>query len=107
VGLLGPLEVVDDSGGLIMVAGPRQRVLLAALAARANEPVSPDALAEAVWDGAPPPGYPATLRSHLMRLRRALGPQIAEVPPLSWTRSFYAANVCCCWSRFRVSIGVR
>jgi len=60
------------------VTGPRQRILLAALAAHANEPVSLDALAEVVWDGAPPPGSIATLRTHLARLRRCLGPRIAR-----------------------------
>jgi DNA-binding SARP family transcriptional activator len=75
--LLGPLQLVDDAGERIKVAGPRQRVLLAALAAHANQPVSLDALAEAVWDGTPPSGGIATLRTHLARLRRCLGPHIA------------------------------
>jgi DNA-binding SARP family transcriptional activator len=42
----------------------------------ANVPVSCDALADAVWDGAPPAGAPTTLRSHVRRLRQALGPQL-------------------------------
>ncbi|MDQ2814509.1 MAG: AfsR/SARP family transcriptional regulator [Actinomycetota bacterium] len=75
--LLGPLQLVDDAGERVMVAGPRQRFLLAALAAHANQPVSLDALAEVVWDGAPPPGGIATLRTHLARLRRCLGPCLA------------------------------
>ena len=75
--LLGPMEVVDDTGRWCPVAGVRQRTLLAALALRANELVSQDALAEAVWDGAPPPGYATTLRSHLTHLRRSLGPRAA------------------------------
>jgi DNA-binding SARP family transcriptional activator len=77
--LLGPLEIVDDSGRWCPVSGARQRVLLAALALHANEPVSQDALAELVWDGAPPPGHAATLRSHMKRLRQALGPQGARI----------------------------
>jgi DNA-binding SARP family transcriptional activator len=76
--LLGPLRLVDDAGERIAVTGPRQRILLGALAAHANRPVSLDALAEVVWDGAPPPGSIATLRSHLARLRRCLGPRIAR-----------------------------
>jgi DNA-binding SARP family transcriptional activator len=75
--LLGPLDVVDDAGRRRVVVGARPRVLLAALALRANEPVSGDALAEAVWDGVPPPGYIQTLRSHLKRVRGAVGPQAA------------------------------
>jgi DNA-binding SARP family transcriptional activator len=76
--LLGSLQLVDDAGERITVTGPRQRILLAALAAHANQPVSLDALAEVVWDGAPPPGSIATLRTHLARLRRCLGPRIAR-----------------------------
>ena len=76
--LLGSLQLVDDAGERITVTGPRQRILLAALAAHANQPVSLDALAEVVWDGAPPPGSITTLRTHLARLRRCLGPRIAR-----------------------------
>jgi DNA-binding SARP family transcriptional activator/tetratricopeptide (TPR) repeat protein len=57
------------------VTGGRQRALLASLLLSANAPVSGHALAEAVWDGSPPPGAATTLRSHVRRLRRALGPQ--------------------------------
>ena len=70
--ILGPLEVVDGAGRWRSVAGPRQRVLLAALLVNANTPVSVDELAERVWDGVPPAGYAQTLRSHVMRLRRSL-----------------------------------
>lgn len=75
--LLGPMQLVDDAGECITVPGPRQRILLAALAVHANQPVSLDALAEVIWDGAPPPGSATTFRSHLARLRRRVGPRIA------------------------------
>ena len=75
--LLGSLQLVDDTEQRITVAGPRQRILLAALAAHANHPVSVDALAEVVWDGAPPPGHIGTVRTHLARLRHCVGPHIA------------------------------
>jgi tetratricopeptide (TPR) repeat protein/DNA-binding SARP family transcriptional activator len=52
----------------------RQRVLLAALLVRAGEVVPADTLAEVVWDGAPPGAAEVTLRSHVSRLRRVLGP---------------------------------
>jgi DNA-binding SARP family transcriptional activator/tetratricopeptide (TPR) repeat protein len=73
--LLGTLVLVDGAGNLVAVSGARQRALLASLLLSANMPVSSDALAEAVWDGSPPPGAAATLRSYIRRLRRALGPQ--------------------------------
>jgi DNA-binding SARP family transcriptional activator len=75
-GLLGPL-LVRGADEAVPVAGSRLRVLLAALLLHADTPVSWEVLAEAVWDGAPPRGAARTLRSHIRRLRRALGTQAA------------------------------
>jgi DNA-binding SARP family transcriptional activator/WD40 repeat protein len=72
-GLLGPVAA-RDGDAVIDVPGGRQRVLLAALLVRAGQVVPAGALAEAVWDGSPPPEAAVTLRSHVSRLRRALGP---------------------------------
>jgi len=73
--LLGTLTLVAGTGDPVAVPGARQRALLASLLLSANVPVSADALAEAVWDASPPPGAAVTLRSHVRRLRQALGPQ--------------------------------
>jgi len=73
--LLGTLILAGGAGDPVAVSGARQRALLASLLLSANVPVSSGALAEAVWDGSPPPGAAATLRSHIRRLRQALGPQ--------------------------------
>jgi DNA-binding SARP family transcriptional activator/Tfp pilus assembly protein PilF len=73
--ILGPMQVVDETGGLRLIAAPRQRVLLAALLLRANQPVPVEELADLVWDGAPAAKAPATVRTYVMRLRRALGPE--------------------------------
>ena len=78
-GLLGPLELVGEDGAAVPVDGARLRVLLAALLLQANTPVSADVLADAVWDGAPPPAAARTLRSHVGRLRRVLGPQAGRL----------------------------
>jgi DNA-binding SARP family transcriptional activator/tetratricopeptide (TPR) repeat protein len=72
-GILGPL-LVHDGDTLVVVPAARQRVLLAALLVHAGQAVPADELAEVVWDGAPPAGAITTLRSHVMRLRRVLGP---------------------------------
>jgi DNA-binding SARP family transcriptional activator len=72
-GILGPL-LVHDGDSVVSVPAARQRVLLAALLFRAQTAVSADALAEMMWDGMPPAGAVTTLRSHVMRLRRVLGP---------------------------------
>jgi DNA-binding SARP family transcriptional activator len=72
--MLGSLRVVDE-GVEMPVAGTRQRIVLGALLANANQPVSAGRLAEFVWDGAPPAGAAATLRTYVRRLRRGLGPR--------------------------------
>jgi DNA-binding SARP family transcriptional activator/Tfp pilus assembly protein PilF len=76
--LLGPLALIRDAGERTTIGGARLRILLAALLLQANNPVSADALADAVWDGAPPTGVATTLRGHVLRLRRALGPEAGD-----------------------------
>ena len=77
--LLGPLLVADGEGNRAGLAGPRLRVMLAALLLHANVPVPTGELAELVWDGTPPAGAVATLRSYAARLRRALGSDPARI----------------------------
>jgi DNA-binding SARP family transcriptional activator len=72
--ILGPL-LVHDGEITVDVPKGRQRVLLAALLIHTGKPVPADALAEMVWDGAPSSGAAITLRSHVLRLRRALRPR--------------------------------
>ena len=72
-GFLGPLLIRAGDAG-ITIRGARLRVLLAVLLARAGHPVTADQLVEFVWDGEPSGGAQDTVRAHLMRLRRALGP---------------------------------
>jgi DNA-binding SARP family transcriptional activator len=73
--ILGPL-LVHDGETQVDVPKGRLRVLLAALLMHAGNPVAADALAEMVWDGSPPSGAAVTLRSHVLRLRRVLGPRV-------------------------------
>ena len=72
-GVLGPL-LVHDGDVVLLIPAARQRVILAALLTRTGKIVTADALAEMVWDGAPPAGAGTTLRSHVSRLRQVLGP---------------------------------
>ena len=76
-GVLGPLLVYDDSGVARPVPVAQHRRLLAILLVRANQTVSFDELADAMWDGAPPPGFRPTLRNYVRLLRQALGPELA------------------------------
>ncbi|HKJ56026.1 MAG TPA: BTAD domain-containing putative transcriptional regulator [Nitriliruptoraceae bacterium] len=69
--VLGQVRVERD-GADVHVGGPRQRRLLAALLVHRNEVVSSDRLAEAVFAGKPTPKATTTLRTYVMRLRRAI-----------------------------------
>ncbi len=69
--VLGPLTV-DRGGELLDIGGPQRRVVLAVLLARANETVSVDFLADALWDDAPPPSYRVQLQGLVSDLRRRL-----------------------------------
>ena len=61
-------------GAVFGVPAARQRIVLAALAVRARQPVSSDDLAWAIWGGTPPTRPGLAVRNYVSRLRRALGP---------------------------------
>ena len=69
--ILGPLEVRDDHGA-IDVGGSKPRAVLAVLLLHANEPVSAERLAMALWGPEAPPEAVKRLQVHVSRLRKAL-----------------------------------
>jgi len=69
--VLGTLEVSDDKRP-VLVRGPLPRRLLALMALAPGEEVSTDWLIDGLWGSAAPAAAPATLHSHVARLRRAL-----------------------------------
>jgi predicted ATPase/DNA-binding SARP family transcriptional activator len=77
VRLLGPVEAVS-AGEPVALGGPKQRTLLALLAAELGRPIPAGRLCDALWDGSPPAGAEATLRSYVSRLRRTLGRNAVE-----------------------------
>ncbi|OLE26881.1 MAG: hypothetical protein AUG49_07145 [Catenulispora sp. 13_1_20CM_3_70_7] len=77
-GILGPMFVRDDQGEELVISSARHRVLLASLLIKSNTLVPPADLIEAVWDGKPTTKARATLSSHVMRLRKRLGPDSAK-----------------------------
>src|SRR3954451_2374057 len=78
VRILGPLEVSAESGP-IALAGIKPRAVLAMLLPHANEPVSADRLALALWGDDAPAGAVKTVQVHVSRLRKALGdPRLVE-----------------------------
>jgi DNA-binding SARP family transcriptional activator len=73
--LLGPLAVWDR-GRQVTLRRPKQRALLAILLLRTREPVSSDALIDALWGESPPRTAKAALQNYVAQLRRALGPGV-------------------------------
>jgi predicted ATPase/DNA-binding SARP family transcriptional activator len=73
VAILGPLEVHDDGGAFVAIAGARLRGLIARLALAGGQPVSTGALSEALWDRALPGDVANALQTLVSRARRVLG----------------------------------
>ena len=74
IGVLGPLEIDETNARL----GTRDRIVLAALAVRPGEVLSPDQLADAVWGDEPPASWSKNLQGCVSRLRKVLGPDLIE-----------------------------
>ncbi len=81
IALLGPLVVNGDGGGEAVSLGPRDRVVLAALAVRPGEVVSSEQLADALWGERPPASWNKVVPGCVMRLRRVLGAAAIETTP--------------------------
>jgi WD40 repeat protein/DNA-binding SARP family transcriptional activator len=77
IALLGPL-VIDGGVGKL---GPRDRVVLAALAVRPGEVNSADRLADALWGDRPPASSKKVVQGCVARLRKVLGPETIETLP--------------------------
>ena len=77
IGVLGPLTVDAAVTGLQR----RDRVVLAALAARAGEAVSPERLADALWGDQLPASWAKVLQNCIVRLRKRLDSPALETTP--------------------------
>jgi DNA-binding SARP family transcriptional activator len=71
--LLGPMQLVNDSGSVIEVGPVKRRVVLAALGLEAGRVVPVGRLAELLWDGDPPASARTVMQGHVSALRRLLG----------------------------------
>ncbi len=78
--LAGPFGVVCDGAELAehQVGSRKSRVLLKLLAASRPALLSPDQIAEVLWDGPPPAGADRNIASLISRLRAVLGAEIIE-----------------------------
>ena len=78
--ILGPLEVSDETGPLLL-GGQKQRAVLALLLLDADRVVSVDRLVEALWGEQPPRTAVTSLQNFVSQLRKSLGPEILETKP--------------------------
>src|SRR4051794_17634282 len=76
-GILGPLEVRRDEP--VALGGGKPRTVLAALLLRANEPVSAERLAVALWGAEAPASAVRTVQVYVSRLRKLLGDDAALI----------------------------
>ncbi|MEA2187265.1 MAG: hypothetical protein QOK16_2276 [Solirubrobacteraceae bacterium] len=82
--ILGPLEVHGECGALAL-GGAKPRALLAVLLLHANESVSAERLALALWGEDAPPSAIKRIQVHVSRLRKALGrPKILTTTPAGY-----------------------
>jgi predicted ATPase len=82
--MLGPLEVRDDDGASIDVAGARLRTLLIVLALDAGRLVPTAQLVDGIWGDDPPAGAANALQALVSRLRRALSGSAIESHPAGY-----------------------
>lgn len=79
--LLGPLEAEID-GSTLTLRSAKQRAVLTALLAAANDLVPMDRLIDWSWPRRPPKAAEAVVQAHVSRLRRAIEPhRPAWAPP--------------------------
>ncbi len=89
--ILGPVEV-RHAGRPLALGGPRQRAVLAALVARANEPASVPYLTDSIWD-TPPVAPESNLRTYIAGLRRCFADAGADPACLRTQANTYVLDV--------------
>ena len=76
--LLGPVEVVDESGA-VPLKGTKIRTLLAALLLAPGQVLAANRLVDIIWDDEPPPTARALIQTYVSTLRRAIGDTDARI----------------------------
>jgi DNA-binding SARP family transcriptional activator len=75
--ILGPLEVIDETGQLLL-GGQKQKTVLAVLLLEAGRVVSTDTLLDALWGEQAPRTALTSLQNFVSQLRKLLGPDRLE-----------------------------
>lgn len=84
--ILGPLEVADESGSLLL-GGLKQRAVLALLLLEAPQAVSTDRLIDALWGEEPPRTAATSLQNFISQLRKTLGTEVLVTKPPGYALS--------------------
>jgi DNA-binding SARP family transcriptional activator len=77
--ILGPLEVLDETGRSLPLGGAKQRALLAILLINANEVASAERLIDDIWGDDPPATAANALQVYVSQLRKLLAIDAAPV----------------------------
>ena len=72
--VLGPLEILDDSGGVVDLRAAKERSLFLSLLLRANEVVSSERLIDDIWGERRPESAVNVIQTYVSHLRRLLQP---------------------------------
>ena len=72
--VLGPLEILDDSGGVVHLRAAKERSLFLSLLLRANEVVSSERLIDDIWGEQRPESAANVIQTYISHLRRLLQP---------------------------------
>ncbi|WP_214102664.1 BTAD domain-containing putative transcriptional regulator [Acrocarpospora catenulata] len=72
--LLGPVEVVGESGQVVDLGSRKQRAVLALLLAHAPRVVPLDQIIDFLWREEPPSSATGTLQAYIFQIRKALEP---------------------------------
>ena len=75
--ILGPLEVSDETGPLLL-GGQKQRAVLALLLLEPGRVIGVDRLIDALWGEQPPRTATTSLQNFISQLRKTLGPDVLE-----------------------------
>jgi DNA-binding SARP family transcriptional activator len=78
--ILGPLEVSDETGPLLL-GGLKQRAVLAMLLLEPGRIVAVDRLIDALWGEQPPRTATTSLQNFISQLRKTLGTDVLETKP--------------------------
>ncbi|MFC5663698.1 BTAD domain-containing putative transcriptional regulator [Kitasatospora misakiensis] len=79
LGVLGPVEVRDDEGGIVELPGTKVHTVLATLILAEGQTVSDDRLSSMLWAWDPPTTMSAQIYTYVSRLRKRLGPDVELV----------------------------